>query len=140
MFTLSNMIAVLVGALAAFVVGFLIHGPIAGKLWLRLTGIVPTSNEKFSDMYGQMFWNFVVNVFTATGFAFVYTLAATSPLLSGPTLTLGLACGAIIWLMFLVPSSAIEVIWMGRSKKLWLFEVVSSFAVMMALATVVTLW
>ena len=60
-----NYLAVFVAAIVAFILGFLFHGPIFGKLWMRLANIVPTGKEKMSDMYGQMFWNFVVNLITA---------------------------------------------------------------------------
>ena len=33
-----NLAAVLAAALAAFVLGFLWHGPLFGKLWMRLMG------------------------------------------------------------------------------------------------------
>jgi hypothetical protein len=140
MFTLSNIIAVLVAAVAAFIIGFLMHGPVAGKLWMRLANIVPTGNEKFSDMIGQMVWNLIVNIMTSVALAAVYVFAATSSLLTGPSLQLGLICGALVWLGFLVPSSAIDVIWMGRSKKLWLFEVFSSLLCMLAMGAIIAIW
>jgi hypothetical protein len=59
-----NFVAVLLSAVTAFVLGFLFHGPIAGKLWMRLANIHPTGKEKMSDMYGKLFWNFVVNLVT----------------------------------------------------------------------------
>ena len=136
----QNILAVLVAALAAFIIGFLMHGPIAGKLWMRLNNLVPTGNEKFSDMIGPMFWNFVVNVVTAAGLAFVYILAATSTLFHGQSIQLGLLCGFAVWLGFLVTSSSIGVIWMKQSYKLWLFEAFSSLLVMLAMGAILAAW
>ena len=34
--TSINLIAVSIAAVAAFVLGFLFHGPVAGKLWMKL--------------------------------------------------------------------------------------------------------
>jgi len=132
-----NYIAVLVAAVVAFIIGFLMHGPVAGKLWMRLANIHPTGNEKFSDMYGKMFWNLVVNIITAAALNVVYLLASSSTLLSGPSIMTGILCALIIWLGFLTTSSSIEVIWMGRSKKLWLFEVFSSLLVMLSMGVII---
>ena len=135
-----NYVAVFVAALAAFIIGFLMHGPVAGKLWMRLAKIHPTGNEKMSDMYGKLFWNFVVNLATAYALAAVYLFASTSTYTGGPSIGTGLMCGFLVWLGFLVTSSSIEVIWMGRSSKLWLFECASSLIVMLAMGAIIASW
>lgn len=58
--------AVFGSAVVAFVLGFLFHGPISGKLWMKLANIHMTGKEKLSDMIPQMVLNFVVNLVTAT--------------------------------------------------------------------------
>lgn len=50
-----NFVSVFIAAIVAFILGFLFHGPISGKLWMKLANIHPTGNEKMSDMYGKMF-------------------------------------------------------------------------------------
>ncbi len=134
-----NYVAVLVAAVVAFVIGFLMHGPVAGKLWMRLANIHPTGNEKFSDMIPQMVWNLVVNLGSALALAIVYAFASTSSLLSGPSIGTGLLCGGLVWAGFLVTSSSIEVIWIGRSFKLWLFECMSSLIVMLSMGAIFAL-
>jgi hypothetical protein len=104
---------------------------------MRLANIHPTGNEKMSDMYGQMFWNFVVNIVTALALATVFVLTSTSPLMSSSALLNGLHCGLLVWLGFLVTSSSIEVIWMGKSWKLWLFEAGCSLVVMLAMGAII---
>ncbi len=130
-----NFIAVLVAALAAFVVGFLFHGPLFGKLWMKLAHIHPTGNEKFSDMVPQMLWNILANMFTAVALAVVYLYAIDSAYIAEGALG-GICVGLTVWFGFTVTATSMDVIWMGRSPKLWLFEVVSSgvvFAVMGAI-------
>src|ERR1700688_4447305 len=107
-----NYVAVLVAAAAAFIIGFLMHGPVAGKLWMRLANIHMTGNEKFSDMYGKLFWNFFVNLVTAYALAVVYLFASTSPFMTGSAILNGLLCAFIVWLGFLATATSIEVIWM----------------------------
>ncbi len=133
-----NFLSIVLAALAAFIIGFLAHGPVAGKLWMRLANIHPTGNEKFSDMYGQMGWNFVVNFVTALALAIVYGFAATSSLLHLSALCTGLLCAFVVWAGFLVTSSSIETIWMGKSCKLWLFEACSSLVVMLAMGAIIS--
>lgn len=135
-----NIWAVLVAAIVAFIIGFLMHGPVAGKLWMKLANIHPTGKEKFSDMYGQMFWNFVVNIVTAWALAIIYTLISTSSLVAATSLVNGFTAAFITWLGFMVTTTSIEVIWMGRSIKLWLFECFSSLLVMFAMGIIISLW
>ena len=42
---------VFLAAVVGFIVGFLLHGPLLGKMWMRLAGIVPTGNEKFATRF-----------------------------------------------------------------------------------------
>lgn len=135
-----NLISVFVAALAAFVLGFLFHGPVSGKLWMKLANIHPTGNEKFSDMVPQLIWNFIVNVLTAFVMAGTFWLVFSSPLMGTATWFRGAILGAWLWLGFLVPSSSIEVIWMGRSFKLWLFEAVCSLIVMAVMGAIIAGW
>lgn len=135
-----NLVSVFVAAVVAFILGFLFHGPVLGKLWMRLANIHPTGNEKLSDMVPQMAWNFLSNLVTAFVMAGTFWLVFSSPLMGGVTWYKGAICGVWLWLGFLVTSSSIEVIWMGRSVKLWLFEVACSFVVMATMGAIIASW
>ncbi|MFM2330509.1 MAG: hypothetical protein RLZZ26_16 [Candidatus Parcubacteria bacterium] len=135
-----NFVAVFVAALAMFVVGFLMHGPVAGKLWMRLSNIVPTGNEKFSDMVPQMLWNFVANLVTATVFAGAMWVVFSSPVMGAETWYKGAICAAWAWLGLLVTSSSMEVIWLKRSYKLWLFECFCSLLSLAVMGAIITGW
>ncbi len=139
MFTI-NFLAVLVAALAAFILGFLFHGPVTGKLWMKLADIHPTGNEKLGDMVPQMLWNLLSNLVTALGVAIIYAFAATSPSLSDTGLWGAVLISLVVWLGFLVTSSSIEVIWMGRKAKLWLFECGCSLIVMFVVGLIIGAW
>ena len=135
-----NYLAVLVAAVVAFVLGFLFHGPLLGKLWMKLADIHPTGNEKLSDMVPQMFWNLVANLVTAYVLAVIYLLASSSPYLGATGLWGGVIVGVWIWFGFLVPSSSIAVIWMKQKASLWLFEAGCSLVVMAAMGAIVAGW
>jgi len=129
-----NYLAVLVAALANFVIGFLFHGPLFGKTWMRLANVTPTGNEKFSDMYGQMFWNLVAN------FVFAYVLAQMINFTGVVGVSKGLIFAFWVWLGFVVTSSSMEVIWMKRSYKLWLFELSASLVSILAMGAIIAVW
>jgi hypothetical protein len=135
-----NLVSVLVAAVVAFVLGFLFHGPVSGKLWMKLANIHPTGKEKFSDMIPHMGWNFLVNIVTAFVMAGIFWLVFSSPVMGGATWFRGAIIGAWLWLGFLVTSSSIEVIWMGRSYKLWLFEAGCSLVVMATMGAILGGW
>lgn len=124
-------------ALAAFIIGFLMHGPIAGKLWMRLAGIVPTGNEKFSGMVPQLIWNFVANFVTA--FVLYNLIIFTAPLAGGLVWYRGAIVGFFMWLGFIVPSTSIEVIWMGRKVPHWLFECMVSLVCFLAMGAIIAM-
>jgi hypothetical protein len=132
-----NLGAVLLAALANFIIGFMFHGPLFGKLWMRLANIVPTGNEKLKDMIPEMVSNYVVNVVFAYVLAIIYLFASTSPLMGNPGAWTGMVCGFFVWLGFVVTSSSVEVIWMKKSKKLWLFEAVASLVSILAMGAII---
>jgi hypothetical protein len=86
----------------------------------------------------QMVGNLFTNIVTAFGIAVVYLFA--SAYLHSTGVHLGIMCALFVWICFLAPSSAIEVIWMGRKTKLWLFEVVTSFFVMGVMGAIIAVW
>ncbi len=135
-----NLAAVAVAAITAFILGFLFHGPVSGKLWMKLANIHPTGNEKFKDMIPQLLWNLLSNFVTAYVLAVVYLFASSSPFLGGAGTWTGIICALWIWLGFLVTATSIEVIWMGRKAKLWLFECACSLAVMAAMGAIIGRW
>ena len=132
-----NLLAVLIAAAAVFIIGFLAHGPVTGKLWMKLANIHPTGNEKMSDMYGQMFWNLVVNLVTAYAVAMVYAFIVASGLWGAASIFTGVHAALLVWLGFIVTSSSIEVIWMKRSIHLWLFECAASFVGFVAMGAII---
>jgi hypothetical protein len=121
-----HIVAIVLAALSTFVLGFLFHGPLFGKIWMKLADIHPTGNEKLSDMLPQMGWNMLVNLITASVMSLLFWIIFSSPLMGEKIWYKGGIWGAWIWLGFIVTSSSIEVIWMKRSWKLWAFECAAS--------------
>jgi hypothetical protein len=134
-----NYYAVLAAAIANFIIGFLFHGPVFGKTWMRLANVKMTGNEKLSDMVPQMVKNFIVNII------FAYVLAVIIMAVATYYNNVGNIIGAMgiavwVWLGFIVTSSSIDVIWMGKSRKLWMFEMVSSLVCLLAMGAIIGAW
>jgi hypothetical protein len=72
--------------------------------------------------------------------AMIFSLVFTSSLMGPETWFRGIIMGIWLWLGFLVTSSSIEVIWMGRSWKLWLFEAGCSLIVMATMGAILAGW
>ncbi len=135
-----NIIIILVAALVAFINGFLWHGPLFGKMWMRLANITPTGNEKLSDMYGKMFWNYVALVVTAAVMWGIFFILFTSPIMGEINWWRGAITAVWLWLGFIVTSSSIEVIWMEKSYKLWLFECAASLTSFILMGAILGAW
>ncbi len=138
MFTI-NILAILVAAAAAFIIGFLFHGPLFGKIWMRLANVTPTGKETFAGMKGQMFANYVANVVLAFVLSGAMWLVFASPLMGAISWYRGAVLGAWMWL-FVAAASSVEMIWMGRSKKLWLFDTVSLLTEVAVMGAILAAW
>lgn len=134
-----NFMAVFLAAITCFVIGFLMHGPVAGKLWMKLANIHPTGKEKVSDMVPMMIQNLIMNLLTAYMLAnFIFLLSNYSNKVGSISCALGVAFWT--WLGFVVTSTSMDVIWMGKSKQLWLFEIGSSLLCFLAMGLVLASW
>jgi len=129
-----NLLAVVIAAAVNFIIGFLFHGPLFGKIWMKLANVTPTGNEKFSDMVPQMVKNFIANL------VFAFVLGQMISYSGIGTAVQGMVFAFWVWLGFLVTSSSIEVIWMKRSVKLWMFENVSSLVCVLAMGAILAVW
>ena len=134
-----DLVSVVVAAVVAFIIGFMFHGPLFGKLWMKLADIHPTGNEKLSDMVPQMLKNMVANLVCAYVLAmFIFVTARYYNNVGNIVGGMGIAFWA--WLGFLVTSTSMDVIWMGKSKKLWAFEIVASLVSFLAMGAILAAW
>ncbi len=125
----------LVAAVANFIIGFMFHGPLLGKMWMKLANVTPTGNEKFKDMIPQMLWNLLANVLFAYVLAVVYAFSVLSLTMTAGVMS-GMAAGFLLWLV-VVAASSMEVIWMKRSMKLWCFELTSSLVAILVMGAII---
>ncbi len=120
-----NPIAIVVTAIVSFIIAFLWNGPLFGKVMQRLSGLTNPPKPKIT----QILLNFIVFLATATVLSMMFWIAFSSPVMGDRSWFRGLVLALWIWLGFSVTATSIEVIWHGKSWKLWLFECAASFVV-----------
>src|SRR5437868_2250611 len=93
-----NLPAVLVAALAAFFVGFLWHGPLLGKVWMKLSGMrkEDVTPEQMKNMWKFMLMALVQQLVTA------FVLAELSALTGAADVSAAAMIAFWAWLGFIV--------------------------------------
>lgn len=130
--------AIILAAIANFVIGFIFHSPPLGNIWMKLANIKPTGNEKFADMIPAMIKNLAANLVYALGIAIIYYLAA--PNMGGGTIANGILLALVIWFCFGLTATVIDVIWLGKSPHLWLYEAGCSFVTSIAMGIIIAIF
>ncbi len=141
MFDLStvNFPAIFVAALAAFFIGFMWHGPLFGKYWIKMMGIPKAEMEAaqakgMGPMIPQMIAAYVQQVVVALVISFL----ANALLISDATSAVMFA--ALLWFGFIVTIQLNLVLWEKRKMDLYLFEVVYHLVSMVVVTLIVVLW
>ena len=101
---------------------------------MKLANIVPTGNEKMSDMVPAMLWNLLANL------VFAYVLAMLIMSTSVVGVYEGIMLAFWVWLGFVVTSTSMNVIWMKANFKLWVYEIFASLASILAMGAIIAAW
>ena len=107
-----NYVAILVAALAYFVLGWLWYGPLFGKLWMKLQGMNPKKMDN-KGMAGKLAIHFVANVVMAFVLARLVTVG---------NLTVSLIMGVWFWLGFMATMSLGKVLWEKKPFSLYALD------------------
>jgi hypothetical protein len=135
-----NILAIIAASVAAFISAFLWSGPLFGRVRMRLANENGVGNNPPAPKVSQIFLNYVVFLVTAAVMAGIFALAFSSQIMGERTWYRGVVVAVWLWLGFIVTSSSIEVIWNGRSWKLWLFECASSLLAFALMGAVLGAW
>jgi hypothetical protein len=134
-----NLVPVLVAAVAAFIIGFLWHGPLFGKQWLAMMNIpqseVDAARAKgMGAMAPQMIGALIQQFFIAL----VMWFLAGSYMLDEPIMAIVLA--VILWFGFIAMPMLNSVLWEKRTVKLYMFNIAYHLVSLIAISLIVTLW
>jgi hypothetical protein len=131
-----NYFAVVVAAIAAFVIGFLWHGPVFGKQWMKLSNITEAdvAAAKNKSMMPQMVAAFVQQLVMAYVLAHFVIVWSVADLLGAATLAFW------IWLGFIATVLLNGVLWEKRTVPLYLFNIVYHLVSLFAMTAILGLW
>ena len=138
-----NYSAVLVAAIAAFVIGGLWYGPVFGKQWMALMGM--TKERMEADKSKGVAKSYILMFVGSVVMAFVLSLVvmAMTPYLAVAG-TLGAAAGAKIglwvWLGFVAPVTMGSVLWEMRPWKLWFLNTGYYAVTLAVMGAIIAAW
>lgn len=134
-----NVVAILVAALAAFFVGFLWHGPVFGKVWIKLMKITPAEMKKGQKEMGKKMPLYMAIAYVQQ--LVVAIVVTFFCLLLGANTVLGiLVLVFLFWLGFIATTLLNGVLWEKRSIPLYLFNIVYQLVNLMVIGLIVGLW
>ncbi len=134
-----NYLSIFVAAVAAFVFGFLIHGPLLGKVWLGLMNVTPAEMErgkkemekKMPFYMGAAFLQQLVVAFVLSYFAYITY---------SETIGDAFSVAFWAWLGFTAMPLLNGVLWEKRTVPLYAFNVGYQLASILLVSLIVTLW
>lgn len=130
-----NYVAVLAAAVIGMMLGMFWHGPLFGKLWLKLQGISQKEAEAMrkkgmAAMTNTMILQFISLLITA----FILSYIATGQALGSVMMWVGM-----IWLGLVSQAQFTQVLWEKRSKELFVFTTVYSLVLLLVMAAVLNI-
>lgn len=130
-----NYLAVLVAAVAAYVLGFLWYGPLFGKKWMQLMNLTGKDKEKAKqkEMVKAYVATFVTNLVTAYVLAWFVGYVGMTP--AGGAMT-----GAVAWLGFLATSGTGMVLWENKPWALYALNMGHSLLSLVVMGAIVGAW
>ncbi|MBM3257159.1 MAG: DUF1761 domain-containing protein [Candidatus Liptonbacteria bacterium] len=131
-----NFWAVLLAAVANMIVGSLWYGPIFGKTWMGLTGMSTEQldSAKAKGMGKTYALAFVGALVMGYVFARIIAMAGVGTTAGGAEL------GFWAWLGFVASVMLGEVLWEGKSSKLWFLESGYYLVVLLVMGAILGGW
>ena len=134
---MSAYLPVLVAAIASFVLGFLWHGPVFGKQWMKLSGITQKDVERAQakgGMWKSMLAALVQQIVTA------WVLAMLIVALNVVDAAGALQLSFWLWLGLIVTTLLNGVLWERRTISLYLFNIVYHLCALVVISLILALW
>ena len=130
-----NYLAVLVAAVASFLLGWLWYGPFFGKPWMKLMNFDKNSMKSMKlSPVTAMILGFLTYLIIA------YVLAGFISILNAATIVEGMKIAFWIWLGFIATTTLGSFLWEGKSiKLLWINAGYYLFS-LIVMAIILTVW
>jgi len=130
-----NYLAVLVAAVASFLLGWLWYGPFFGKPWMKLMNFDKNSMKSMKlSPVTAMILGFLTYLIIA------YVLAGFISILNAATIVEGMKIAFWIWLGFIATTTLGSFLWEGKSIKLYLLNNAYNLLNILVIAVILTAW
>jgi len=130
-----NWLAVLVAALASFMVGGLWYGAIFGKKWIEVNGHDEAAQKAMAERQGKTFLGFIIGDLIAAS-----AIAILMNNLENPSVGVGVGLAFLIWIGALAPIGHAKNAANGRPLGVWLLDTPHELLSVMAMAMVIGGW
>lgn len=128
-----NILAVVVSAVAAILVGFIwFSPPLFEKAWLEDIGRTREQIEGDSPL--KYLVAFIGSLLMA------YIVARLLDLVGGPSLELGILLAVVVWVAFVAATSAANFAFAGRPVRLWLIENGNHLLTLLVMGVILGVW
>jgi len=114
-----NYLALLIAGVGSMALGFLWYSPmVLGKPWMRLMGYTPESLKKAQKEMGKLYGvSFLLTLIS--GYVLAHVMAMSMPFFKETALTTGLMSAFWMWLGFVMPVQATDMIFGSKKWKLF---------------------
>ena len=133
-----NYLAVLVAAVASFVLGWIWHSPfLFGKMWMKLSSMDKKKvdeHKKSGKMGPSLFFQFVATVLMAYVLRYFIGYAQASTAIDGAIV------GIWLWLGFVATTMIGMVLWEGKPFKLFLINSGHVLAGLIVMGAILAVW
>ncbi|MBI2451491.1 DUF1761 domain-containing protein [Candidatus Pacearchaeota archaeon] len=131
-----NYLAILVSAIASFVLGWIWYGPLFGKTWMKESGITrqQIAQAKKKGMTAQFSVAFISSLVMAFILAHFVKYASTANYTEAISLVFWL------WLGFIATIMLGSILWEGKSFKLYLINTLYHLVSLAIMAMILTAW
>jgi hypothetical protein len=127
---MTNILAVLVAAVASMIVGMIWYNPnVFGASWMKLAGINKKKMKK-KGMGMTMLVGFITTLIMAYVLSVFIEVGATTPLMTGVWL----------WLGFLATTQLGSVLWEGKQLQLYIINTAHSLVSIVIMAVIIGAW
>jgi hypothetical protein len=134
-----NFLAVLVAAIAAFIIGFLWHGPLFGRQWIKMMAIPQSEVDAMKAKgMGPMVPRMIAALVQQLIIATVMSHLASALSVSGAMAAVLFA--VLLWFGFIATVLLNSVLWENRKMDLYLFNVSYHLVSLVVISLIVVLW
>lgn len=135
-----NYLAVGGAAIASMVIGFLWYGPLFGKKWMALSGIIREQINASKQKGMTKEYAFMLVGSLVMAYVLAHALVFASAYFKTSGAQAGLMVGFWNWLGFIAPVTLAPVLWERKSFKLWILNNSYYLVSLLVMGIILAMW